>query len=302
MTIFRHWRMAMIFTFFLFVNASSFVAIRVAIVEFSPTHLALLRFLVASGVLALCAPLCKIRFPQKRDWLALSLTGFSGVFVYQTLLNWGQQTVTAGSAAFLTSTAPVFTVILAVLFLGENLNARQKLGIGVSFGGAIVIALGEQGGVSFSGGAILILIAAVASAVYIVLQKHLLARYSPFELTAYAFWLGTFMLLMFSSGLPSAIQNASVRANAAAIYLGIFPGALGNVIWALLVNKTTASAAASWLYAVPLVSILIAWPVLREAPSTPALVGGALALLGVAIMNVKTSNRKGAPRVLPTEK
>jgi len=184
MTIFRHWRMAIILTFFLFVNASAFVAIRLAIVEFSPTHLALLRFLVASGVLALCAPFIKIRFPEKRDWLCLACSGFFGVFVYQTLLNWGQQTVTAGSAAFLINTAPIFTSVLPVLFLGENLGARQKLGIGISFGGAILIALGEKGGLTFSSGAILILIAAIASAVYIVLQKHLLARYSPFELTA----------------------------------------------------------------------------------------------------------------------
>ncbi len=281
--------MAIILAFFLVVNASAFVAIRVAIIEFSPTHLALLRFLVVSGVLALCAPIFKMRWPQKRDWSALALTAFCGVFIYQTLLNWGEKTVTAGSAAFLINTAPVFTSLLAYVFLQERLSARQKTGIAISFGGAMLIALGEKGGLRFSGGAILILVAAVSSAAYIVLQKHLLARYSPFELTAYAFWLGTLMLLVFSGGLVSAIQNASSRAVISAIYLGVFPGALANVIWALIIHKTSSSTAASWLYAVPLVSILIAWPVLREVPSPRSIAGGLLALLGVALMNFKSA-------------
>ena len=287
MTIFRDWRIALVFAIAMVCWASAFVAIRLAVREYSPAHLALLRFLVASSVLAICALFIPLRRPDLRDLPGLALTGFCGVFIYQTFLNWGEQTVTAGSAAFLVNTAPIFTGVLAGLFLGETLMARQKIGIAISFGGALLIALGEKGGLQFSGGAMLILIAAFASANYIVLQKHFLARYSPFELTAYAFWLGTLMLLIFSPGLLGAIRIASPEATWAIVYMGVFPGALANVLWALIIQKTTASTGASLLYVVPILSLLLAWPILRETPTALSLSGGAIALLGVMVVSAQ---------------
>lgn len=293
MAIFRDWRVAVAFFLALCFWASAFAAIRVAVRQYSPEHVALLRFLTASGVLLLCAPFFKVRRPEARDWPGLALMGFCGVFVYHTLLNRGERTVTAGSAAFLINTSPIFTAILAGIILGETLTARQKLGVAISFGGAVLIAFGEKSGPAFSGDAFLILVAAFSSAVYIVLQKHFLARYRAFELTAWGFWLGTAMLLIFAPGLVWQMRAASPAATGAVIYAGIFPGAMAYVIWALVIQKTNASTGASLLYAIPFLSLVIAWILLREAPSTPALIGGFIALLGVIVVNFRRS--KAAP-------
>ena len=287
MTVFRDWRLALVFAISAVLWASAFVAIRIAIREYSPAHLALFRFVTASGVLAVCAVFLKIRRPEWRDWPGLALTGFCGVFIYQTFLNWGEQTVTAGSAAFLVNTAPIFTAILAGLFLGEKLASRQKLGVAICFAGALLIALGEKGGLKFSGGASLITIAACSSACYIVLQKHFLERYTPFELTAYAFWMGTAMLLVFLPGLFQEVKTASPEATWAVLYLGILPGALGNVAWALIIQKTTAATGAVLLYVVPVLSVLLAWPILGETPTMLSIIGGSVALIGVLVVNAK---------------
>src|SRR5690348_16471872 len=85
--------------------ASAFVLIRVAIQEYSPGHLALLRFAVASFTLAICASRFGVRMPDKSDWSGLVFMGLCGFTAYNVLLNRGEQTVTAGSAAFLVNTS-----------------------------------------------------------------------------------------------------------------------------------------------------------------------------------------------------
>ena len=50
--------------------------------------------------------------------------------------------------------------------------------------------------------------AAKSFSLYIVIQKRMLARYRPVEITTYAIWAGTLLLLPFSFGLVGAVQSA----------------------------------------------------------------------------------------------
>ena len=69
--------------------ASAFAAIRSAVREFSPGHLALLRFLTASATLLIYACIRRIRFPQLRHIPAFLACGFLGIAAYHPLLNFG---------------------------------------------------------------------------------------------------------------------------------------------------------------------------------------------------------------------
>jgi drug/metabolite transporter (DMT)-like permease len=71
----------------------------------------------------------------------------------------------------------------------------------------------------------------------------------------------------------------------ATVYLGIVPTVLAYVLWAIALRRLSASTAASFLYLLPVMAIIIAWVWLGEAPSTLALAGGFLALAGVVIAN-----------------
>jgi drug/metabolite transporter (DMT)-like permease len=100
-----------------FFSASGFTGTEVGLEGYSPGPLALLRFLVASFVLALYAALWGMRLPEVRDLPALALAGFLAFSAFTVLLAYGQLTVPAGTASLLIATIPAFTALWAVLLL-----------------------------------------------------------------------------------------------------------------------------------------------------------------------------------------
>lgn len=67
----------------------------------------MLRFLVASTVLAIYALIMRIRLPAWRDLPRIALCGLVGIAGSNLALNTGEQTVTAGAASLLVNTGPI---------------------------------------------------------------------------------------------------------------------------------------------------------------------------------------------------
>ena len=266
--------------------ASAFVGIRAVLDYYSPIHLALLRYLIASFVLILYGTFTGIRLPAKKDGFKLLVLGAIGIAFYNFALNYGEQTISAGAASFLVNTVPIFTAVLAFFFLRERITGYGWLGIAAGFFGVSIIAFEEaiEVGVLFDWGAVYVLLAALAQALYFVFQKSLLRRYRPFELTTYAIWMGTLCMLPFQKGLYEAILDAPLPATLAVLYLGVFPGALGYVAYAVALSNMQAVKASNYLFLVPVVTLFIAWIWLSEVPGLLTLAGGALALFGVVLM------------------
>jgi drug/metabolite transporter (DMT)-like permease len=267
--------------------SSAFAGIRAALSDYSPKHLVLFRFSVASLVLAAYAVLTRMRLPDKRDLPAILLIGFLGITVYQIALAYGQVTVSAGAASLLIAAGPIFTALLATAFLGERLRIWGWSGIALSFFGVTLIALGEGKGMKFDPGAFLVLLAAFSAALYFVIQKPYLRKYKALELTAYSIWAGTLFTLIFLPGLTQAVSHAPLNATLPVIYLGIFPAALAYVTWTYVLSRFPASNAVSFLYLNPALAILIAWVWLEEVPTVLSLIGGILAISGVVLVNTK---------------
>ncbi|MGH7526385.1 MAG: DMT family transporter, partial [Gemmatimonadales bacterium] len=234
--------------------ASGFVAIRLAVREYPPEALALLRFSVASLTLAawvLLWPPARVRLPARRDLPGLLLTGVIGISVYHLALNAGEQTVSAGTASLIVNLNPIFTALIAAAVLGERLGGWGWLGVLIGFAGAAILALAESGGFRIEAGAGLVLVAAASQAIYFVLQKPFLTRYRPLEATAYAVWLGTLCLAPFAPSVVRAMPAAAASTTLAAIYLGVFPGAVAYTTWAFVLSRLPAGRATSTLYLVP---------------------------------------------------
>jgi drug/metabolite transporter (DMT)-like permease len=68
-------------------------------------------------------------------------------------------------------------------------------------------------------------------------------------------------------------------------YLGVFPGALAYLAWNYSLSKAPASILASTLNISPVPAIIIAWIWLNEIPTALAIIGGAVAIAGVLVVN-----------------
>ncbi len=268
---------------------STFAAIRASLHGgYTPGHLVLIRYLIASGAFLLYAlwPSVHFRLPKKEDMIKILFLGWIGISIYHIGVTFGEQTISAGTAGMLIGSAPVFTALIAVMVLKERLGFFGWIGLGIGLTGIILITLGSAGpALDISGGAFLVLMAAFATSIFFVFQKPFLKRYRPIELTAYFTWAGTLPFFCFFPGLFQSVQTATMEANLSALYVGIFPAAIAYVTWATALSLGNASSVTSMMYLEPAIAILIAWIWLHEWPSTLSLVGGIIAISGVIIVN-----------------
>ncbi|MEN1968095.1 DMT family transporter [Lentibacillus sp. N15] len=269
---------------------STFTAIRASLLGgFTPGHLVLTRFLVASimFILYFLLPGVSFRLPKKQDILRILILGWIGISIYHMGVTFGEQTVTAGTAGMIIGSGPVFTALIAVIVLKEQLGKLGWIGLGVGFCGIVLIAIGTAGPtLSTSIGAIYLLISAVATSIFFVFQKSLYSRYKPIELTAYFTWAGTLPLLIFTPGLWQDIQHATLEANLSAVYAGIFPAAIAYAMWGTALSLGKTSSVTSILYVEPVIAVFVAWIWLQELPSILSVIGGLIAISSVIVINL----------------
>jgi drug/metabolite transporter (DMT)-like permease len=254
---------------------------------YGPGELALLRFGTASVVLALYALASRMRPPALADLPRICLASVLGISLYHVALTFGEVTVQAGAASLLIAAGPVFTALLSVLFLQERLTLTGWGGILLAFAGVALIALSGGGGLRFTPGALLILLAAAVAAAHSILSKRALRRYAAIEFTSYVIWTGTLPLLFFLPGLLRQLPAAAPQATFAVVYLGIFPAAIAYVLWNHALARMPASLLSSFLYLSPVLAIFIAWLWLGEVPTVLTLLGGAIAIIGVVLVQTR---------------
>ncbi len=290
--------------------ASAFPAIKLGLEGLGPGHLTLARHLVASVVFVPFLLVAKARLlPRRVDLAALFGLGVVGISVYHLALNTGEQRVSAGATSLLIATAPALTAVVAWLVQRDRLGPLGWSGTALGLVGVALIASGDGGvalgraigasaaGPSFEPYALLIVLAAAATAVFAVAQRPLLLRYRPLEFTAYVTWAGTLPLLVFAPGLSGALAEAGPTALLATLHLGVFPSAVAYTLFALALSRAPATAVTAWLYLIPGFALLFSWWWLGEVPSALTLVGGAVVVVGVVL--VQRSKRRGARPITP---
>ena len=182
-----------------------------------------------------------------------------------------------------------------VPLLGEHLTRRKSLGAAIGFLGIILITLGKPVPLGETAhyfqlqpASLAIIGSAICTSFYVIFQKKYLAETSALHFTAWCIWAGTLLLApVFSWQLILTVPQASTRSTLEIVYLGIFPAALAYLTFAYATQRLLAARVMSFLFLVPPLAMVIAWlyPTLREWPTPVSLTGGALAILGVAIVN-----------------
>ncbi len=127
---------------------STWLAIRIGLEGAPPFLSASLRFAVAAIVLLLLAGVFRSKWPQNRtEW---ALVGFVGIVLFTAdygLIYWGENNgVLSGLSAILFATFPLQTALVANAFLkAERVTGQKLLGIGVGFGGVVLIFRSQLG-------------------------------------------------------------------------------------------------------------------------------------------------------------
>ncbi|UCZ86496.1 DMT family transporter [Pseudomonas sp. L5B5] len=277
--------------------AYSPVGIHIGLEGYSPGHLALLRFLIASVFMAGIALALNISLPRWRDLPWLLVLGFFAITLHHVSLNYGQQGLSAGASSVLAQSAPIFSTLIAFFWLKEPVSGWRWGCVTLGLVGALLVVVGDRGLGSIQPQCLLVLLAAFSWGLYFVLQRRFSGRYGLLTTVCYMVWGGTLLLLVYAPGLDRAAVQASWRVNLAVLLLGLFPSALAYLAWAYVLARVEVSRASIAMYLIPPVAMLLAATVLGETLRAGVVVGAAVVLGSVIAMQLEGRWRRGRSKV-----
>ena len=270
----------------------SWVSVRTVLAELDAGQVGALRYLIASAVML---PVWLYRgrpLPDKSDLGIVTLLGLFGFCFYNLGINFGEETVDAGTGSLLISFQPILVIVIGVLLRREVVSLVAWIGILISMLGVIMTAVGGSAGFTLNFGTILILGAALSSAIQTLINKALTRRYHALDVTTWAIWIGTLGLLPFSHDLLGAWGQLSTNGLLHLVFLGVVPAALCYTLFAWVLTRVPIATAMSAVYAIPVFSLVFGWSMLGEQPTTLTLIGGAVTIVGVAWVQLLTRKVK----------
>jgi drug/metabolite transporter (DMT)-like permease len=262
----------------------SFLFMRIAAPEFGPVALVAVRVGVATLVLlpfllraGQGASLLQ-HGPQLLFFGAINSALPFCLFAYATL------SLSAGYTAVINAVAPLFTAIVAFVWLGERLNRLAVLGLGIGFGGVVLLVSDKF---SFSGGAASIGIVAgmCASLLYGIAANYIKARFTGIGslVLATGSQLGASILLLPLCFWFWPETMPSTKSWLAVLVLGVACTGVAYVFFFRLMARLGPSRAITVTFLVPLAAMIFGALFLGEVISGTMMVGCTLILLGVAL-------------------
>ncbi|MEE3622539.1 DMT family transporter [Nitrospirillum sp. BR 11752] len=276
--------------------ASAFAAIRAGLKAFGPLELGAARFSIAAVPAGLYLLMTRPALPRLNEVWRFAAGGLLFVALYTALLNLGERTVPAGAAAFIININPIITAVLASFLLGEQFGRWGWIGTAVSFSGIGLIALtetmgneavGSGTGLQLGWGALLVLGAALCNSITTVVQKPLFVRHKALTVSASNMVIGALALSPWLPGAYAQAQTAPLPGLMAALYLGVMPSLVAYATWTVVLSRMPAARASNFLYCAPPLAMLLGYLWLGEVPTVMGVIGGLMALGGVAIVNLK---------------
>ncbi len=275
---------------------ASFIATKVALRDVSPVTVVWLR--VAMGVVIIGVAVVarkQFAFVPLKELGYFALLGFVGITLHQWLQSNGLVTAQATTTAWIVATTPIFMAVLGWMLLKERFEWPLVAGIAAAAFGVLLVATKGDFGSLTAGrfgapGDFLILISAPNWALFSALSRRGLGRHPAARMMFYVMTLGwafTSVMLFAGPGL-SEIPRLTLNGWLGVGFLGVFCSGLAYIFWYDALQVIPASQLAVFLYVEPLVAVVVAAAILRERITPPALLGGAIILFGVWIVNRPT--------------
>ncbi|MGE4298106.1 MAG: DMT family transporter [Desulfovibrionaceae bacterium] len=270
--------------------ASSFIAMKVAVMAFDPMLAICARMVIAALCFACLAPRLRGMAYRKGDWRYMAFMAFCEPCLYFVCEGYALRLTSASQAGMVSATLPVMVAVGAWFVLREKLGPRAWLGLALAVAGVAWLSLsGEatEAAPNPLAGNLLEFLAMVAATGYMLTLKKLTSRYSPLFLTAVQAVGGSIFFLPvvaatggFAAPLPDPLPLGPALA---VLYLGtaVTLGAYG--LYNFGVSRLEAGKAAAYINLIPVLAVLMGWLFLDETLTPPQYAASALVLAGVLL-------------------
>jgi drug/metabolite transporter (DMT)-like permease len=276
-----------------FLWGSSYLFIRIGVdAGLQPFTLVTLRLAIGFLLLATVAIAARQRLPREAGtYLRLVVLAVLGVAVPFSLISWAEQSVASSLAAVINGAVPLGVIVIAAAVLpDEPFTARRVIGLVVGFVG-VAILVGFDPGV-LAGTSLLPVVALLGSttsyAASGVYARRFLQGLSPMITAVFEIGFALIIAALLATILDGGIRLPT-RTDAifAVIWLGLLGSGLAFLIFFRLLGRWGATRTSLVAYLMPVVGLLLGAVVLHEAVDVRLVLGTALVISGIAIVNLR---------------
>jgi drug/metabolite transporter (DMT)-like permease len=240
---------------------------------------------------------------QRADIPRFVASGLCGFALYNMLYVVGLSKTSAFSAAILVSLAPIFMLTISAIFGLEPVRRMQWAGVVLSMIG-VAIFIGDK---LLAGepalGDLLNVVAALSFAIYGLATRPLVQRYGPEPTTAWAVLVGLVAVIPFTAGAlrDEGLNSLTGFGWFSIAWAGIVSVMLGYSLWGWAIARTGAGRSVPYLFLIPVFTGIISVIFRREHLAAPQLLGGTIALAGVAVARLYARPADRIETIVPAE-
>ncbi|MBP6020148.1 MAG: EamA family transporter [Burkholderiaceae bacterium] len=250
-----------------------------------PFDLVMIRYALAFAVLFVLLLVTRrsLRFPPWK--LTLGIAVFQTA-AFQCLVQLALMSGGAGHVVMLAYTMPFWVVLFAWLLLNERPKFRHVVAF-VLAGLGLFAVIAPWQGLGTLTSSILAIAGGACWGLGTVISKIMMQRHSPdvLNLTTWQMLLGAVLVWPFTVFIaqPAIIWEPELIWGI--IYMAVLASAGGWWLWLSVVQRVSATVAGMSALGVPVVTVILAWLILSEQPTGVELVGVALIMLGLVVVN-----------------
>jgi len=282
--------------------SGNFIIARGVIHEIPPIALAFLRWACASVIMIPFGwKSIKAQWQDiKENWVHLFWAGLTGISLFNTFVYIaGHFTEAINLALIGTTSSPIFSFILARIFLKEKITPLKLAGLIFCIAGVLIIL--SRGDINnlihfrFTDGDLWVLLGAFSFSVYNVIARKKPVKLTPVTYITVTFWVGTLLIFPFAMwelyAHPTGIQwNVSLIL--IILYLGVGASVISFFCWNAAIARLGAARTSIFGNLIPVFSSLEAVWLLNEKILPTHITGMALVFAGVFLANKKPRELK----------
>ena len=276
---------------------SSYLFIKLGIETLSPFTLIACRLFFGLLVLGIALRLARVTLPRDRaTYGKLLIMALFNIVIPFSLITWGERYIDSSLAAILQATTPLFTIVIASLALSEEaISLNRLVGLILGFGG-VVILLGRGLGAGGQNQVIGELAVAVSSLSYALGNVFVRLRMRGLHPTVPAFFQVGIAFVIVTSLALAFEQPIRLPSNPTALFsvvwLGLFGSAFAYLIYFRLVHVLGPTRLSLITYVMPIVAIALGVAIRGEVIDGQTVVGTAIVLGGVGLVNSRYGRRR----------